>query len=102
MQKNYESPECLFNLQLQPDGNYGIMNCQNYEYFQCTITTMVGKVTGTCQEWAFEPVSNVTNGYYIKNIANGEYMTNHATQLAKNPGSNEVYIVESRPAPTNA
>lgn len=98
MQSNYQSPQCLFRLELQSGGNnyYGIKNCQNKEYFQCNITSMSPSIEGSCQLWTFEPVANVLNGYYIKNVKNGQYMCNHATQLSKNPGENEVYIIVSQ------
>ncbi len=96
MQDDYESPDCLFNLVDQGDGSYGIKNVKNDEYFQCHITKMVDKVEGSCQRWQFLAIPTVDNGYYIQNMDNNQYMTKKASQLSKNAGSDEVYIVEQR------
>jgi hypothetical protein len=96
MQSKYESPECLFNLVDQGNGSYGIKNVKNDEYFQCHITTMVSSVTSDCQRWQFLAIPTIANGYYIQNLDNKEYMTKKASQLSKNAGDDEVYIVEPR------
>lgn len=96
MQKDYESPQCLFNLVVQDNGSYGIKNVDNNEYFQCHITTMVSKIEGNCQRWQFLEIPTITNGYYIQNLDNHQYMTKKASQLSKNAGPDEVYIVEAR------
>jgi hypothetical protein len=96
MQKDYESPECLFNLILQDGGSYAIKNVKNSEYFDCSITSMSKSVDGNCQRWQFLEIPTVENGYYIQNMENNEYMTKKASQLSKNAGKDEVYIVVAR------
>jgi len=96
MQNNYDSPECLFNLVPQSDGSYAIKNVKNDEYFDCSITSMDDSVVDDCQRWQLMPIPTVTNGYYIQNMKNKEYMTKKASQLSKNAGNDEVYIVEQR------
>ena len=95
-QSNYESPECLFNLIFQGDGSYAIKNVKNDEYFDCSITSMAKSVTGDCQKWKFLAIPTVQDGYYIQNVQNREYMTRKASQLSKNAGNDEIYIVQQR------
>lgn len=96
MQSNYESPACLFNLVDQGNGSYAIKNVKNDEYFDCSITSMAKSVDGDCQRWQFMPIPTEVNGYYIQNIENRQYMTKKASQLSKNAGNDEIYIVEPR------
>ena len=96
MQDKYESPSCLFNLISQGDGSYAIKNVKNDEYFDCTITSMDDKIEGSCQQWQFLEIPTIENGFYIQNMKNKEYMTKHASQLSKNAGEDEVYIVVPR------
>lgn len=96
MQENYESPDCLFNFVPQSNGTYAIKNVKNDQYFQCHITTMVSSVEGACQKWRFLSIPDITNGFYIQNVDNNEYMTKHASQLSKSAGPDEIYIVEAR------
>jgi hypothetical protein len=96
MQSDYESPACLFNLVDQGNGTYGIKNVKNDEYFDCSITSMSGSIEGDCQLWQFMSIPTVENGYYIQNIENRQYMTKKASQLSKNAGNDEIYIVEAR------
>jgi hypothetical protein len=96
MQSNFESPECLFNLISQGDGSYAIKNVKNDEYFDCSITSMAKSVDGNCQRWQFMPIPTVADGYYIQNIENRQYMTKKASQLSKNAGDDEIYIVQEQ------
>jgi hypothetical protein len=96
MQSSFESPECLFNLISQGDGSYAIKNVKNDEYFDCSITSMAGSVSGNCQRWQFMPIPTVQDGYYIQNIENRQYMTKKASQLSKNAGNDEIYIVQQQ------
>jgi len=96
LQSNYESPECLINFQKQANGNYGIKNVDNNQYYQCHITTMVDSIEGDCQLWRLLPLSDVENGYYVQNVENGEFMTKHASQLSGNAGKDEIWIIVER------
>ena len=96
MQSKYESPECLFNLVSEGNGTYAIKNVKNGEFFDCTITSMSKTVDGNCQKWQFLAIPSIANGYYIQNMENKQYMTKHASQLSKNAGNDEVYIVVER------
>lgn len=96
MQKDYESPACLFNLIPQGDGSHAIKNVKNDKYFDCTISTMADKVEGKCQQWQFLKIPTIENGYYIQNMKNQECMTKKASQLSRNAGNDEVYIVVER------
>ena len=96
MQDNYDSPECLFNLVPQSNGSYGIKNVDNDQYFQCNITSMADSISSDCQRWQFLPIPTITNGFYIQNLENLQYLTKKASQLSKNARSDEVYIIEEK------
>ena len=96
MQSTYESPDCLFNLIDETGGKYAIKNVKNDEYFDCSITSMSGTVNDDCQKWQFLEIPTIKDGYYIQNMKNKEYMTKKASQLSKNAGDDEVYIIEPR------
>lgn len=94
MQKEFKSPECLFNLISEDGGKtYAIKNILNNEYFDCTITSMAKSVEGNCEKWQFLSIPTIENGYYIQNIENNKYMTKKASELTKNAGIDEVYII---------
>ncbi|MFD2601977.1 Ca2+-dependent phosphoinositide-specific phospholipase C [Flavobacterium suzhouense] len=96
MTAHYDSNTCLFIFEQDPERDiYAIKNYKTQEYFDCTISTMSPTINDDCQRWSLIPTGGA-NEYYIKNVKNGEYMTKKASQLSKNHGKDEVYIIENR------
>lgn len=93
LESSYSSPDCLINFQLQSNGTYGIKNVGNNEYYDCSITSMNKTIDGDCQTWRLIPLGDVTNGYYVQNVENNEFMTSSASQLSSSAGSKEIWII---------
>lgn len=96
MDDKYNANSCLFIFEQSPEnGTFTIKNYKTQEYFDCTISSMSLTVDDDCQKWSLIPSGGV-NEYYIKNEKNDECMTKKASQLSKNKGKDEVYIIENR------
>jgi hypothetical protein len=94
LQSTFTSPACLMNFQLQSDGNFGIFNVENNQYFQSTITTMADSITGTGQEWRLIPYGTSSTQFYVQNVQNSEYMTSSAGSLHNGtPGPDEIWNI---------
>lgn len=98
MQGNYESLKCDFIFESHDESNniYALRNGYNNEYLDCSITSMVGSVSGDCQLWKLIPAGGGSNRYYIKNEQNGKYLTKRASKLASAPKSHEIHILQDR------
>ena len=96
LKKNWDQSTCLMHYVEQSDGSYAIQNVHNNQYFDSSITTMSDSVSGDSQKWRLLAVSDVTNGYYVQNVKNSEFMTSHASQLSTGAGKKEVWIIEEK------